>query len=170
MLRVPRSWSLRQGRASFGNHSRDLRRTVLDRSAWSHRFFVRVSCLSKRPVYLLKTYSTTFRYWKSCRLGKVTSHGLVEDSKTVAPDPPSLDRTGYRLKPFLMSEPADTGDYSHSIVLGGLELMSYTTRLTPLTSLMIRVEIFCRTSWGIGNQSAVMKSSVVTARTATTSS
>ena len=31
--------------------------------------------------------------------------------------------------------------YSHSIVAGGLELMSYTTRFTPLTSLMMRVEM-----------------------------
>ncbi len=31
--------------------------------------------------------------------------------------------------------------YSHSIVLGGLEEMSYTTRFTPLTSLMMRDEI-----------------------------
>jgi hypothetical protein len=29
--------------------------------------------------------------------------------------------------------------YSHSIVPGGLLVMSYTTRLTPLTSLMMRV-------------------------------
>jgi hypothetical protein len=29
--------------------------------------------------------------------------------------------------------------YSHSIVPGGFEVMSYTTRLTPLTSLMMRV-------------------------------
>ena len=36
--------------------------------------------------------------------------------------------------------------YSHSIVAGGFELMSYTTRLTPRTSLMIRVEIRARTS------------------------
>jgi hypothetical protein len=31
--------------------------------------------------------------------------------------------------------------YSHSIVLGGLEEMSSTTRLTPFTSLMMRLEI-----------------------------
>ncbi len=31
--------------------------------------------------------------------------------------------------------------YSHSIVPGGLEVMSYTTRLTPLTSLTMRLEI-----------------------------
>ena len=31
--------------------------------------------------------------------------------------------------------------HSHSMVLGGLEEMSKTTRLTPLTSLMMRFEI-----------------------------
>ncbi len=36
--------------------------------------------------------------------------------------------------------------YSHSIVLGGLVLISYTTRFTPLTSLTIRLEIRSRTS------------------------
>ncbi len=36
--------------------------------------------------------------------------------------------------------------YSHSIVLGGLEEMSYTTRFTPLTSLMMRDEIRPRSS------------------------
>ncbi len=33
------------------------------------------------------------------------------------------------------------GIYSHSIVPGGFDVMSYTTRLTPLTSLMIRVAV-----------------------------
>ncbi len=36
--------------------------------------------------------------------------------------------------------------YSHSIVAGGFEEMSYTTRLIPPTSLMMRVEIRPRTS------------------------
>ncbi len=36
--------------------------------------------------------------------------------------------------------------YSHSMVPGGLDVMSYTTRLTPGTSLMIRVETFPRNS------------------------
>ena len=31
--------------------------------------------------------------------------------------------------------------HSHSIVAGGLLLMSYTTRFTPFTSLMIRVDM-----------------------------
>lgn len=31
--------------------------------------------------------------------------------------------------------------YSHSIVAGGFDEMSYTTRFTPFTSLMIRVEM-----------------------------
>lgn len=54
--------------------------------------------------------------------------------------------------------------YSHSIVDGGLEVMSYTTRLTPFTSLQIRVEIFSNTSYGIRAQSAVIPSIEVTAR------
>ena len=62
------------------------------------------------------------------------------------------------------------GRYSHSIVAGGLLEMSYTTRLTPLTSLIIRVEIRASNSWGKWLQSAVMKSSVLTERTATVNS
>ena len=42
-------------------------------------------------------------------------------------------------RPFLIS-------YSHSIVAGGFEVTSRTTRFTPLTSFVIRVEIFSRTS------------------------
>ena len=36
--------------------------------------------------------------------------------------------------------------YSHSMVAGGLVEMSYTTRLTPRTSLMIRLEMAARMS------------------------
>ena len=35
--------------------------------------------------------------------------------------------------------------YSHSIVAGGLPVMSYTTRPTPLTSLTMRAETMPRT-------------------------
>ena len=38
----------------------------------------------------------------------------------------------------------------------------------PLTELMIRVKVRARSSWGSRDQSAVMKSSVSTARTAIT--
>lgn len=55
--------------------------------------------------------------------------------------------------------------YSHSIVPGGLEVMSYTTRLMPRTSLTIRLEMARSTSYGSGAQSAVMPSSECTART-----
>ncbi|SDJ87647.1 hypothetical protein SAMN05421868_1525 [Paenibacillus naphthalenovorans] len=54
--------------------------------------------------------------------------------------------------------------YSHSIVAGGLEVISYTTRLTLLTSFTMRVEIFSSTSHGMRAQSAVMPSIDVTAR------
>ena len=53
-------------------------------------------------------------------------------------------------------------------IAGGLLLMSYATRFTPATLLMIRVEIRPSSSYGRCAQSAVMKSSVCTARSATT--
>src|SRR6202008_2363630 len=57
--------------------------------------------------------------------------------------------------------------YSHSIVLGGLLLMSYTTRVTPGTSFTIRVDIRSSTSPGSLPQSAVIASSDCTTLTAT---
>jgi hypothetical protein len=58
------------------------------------------------------------------------------------------------------------GPYSHSMVAGGLLVISYTTRLTPGTSLTMRLLMAPSKSGGIRAQSAVMKSSVVTARMA----
>jgi four helix bundle protein len=58
--------------------------------------------------------------------------------------------------------------YSHSIVAGGFELTSYTTRFTPRTSLMMRLLIPASTSGGNAYQSAVIPSRLVTARSATT--
>src|ERR1700735_4161681 len=56
--------------------------------------------------------------------------------------------------------------YSHSIVPGGFDVTSYTTRLIPRTSLTILLEIVLNTSNGSVAQSAVMPSSVSPARTA----
>src|SRR5512135_1094687 len=56
--------------------------------------------------------------------------------------------------------------HSHSMVPGGLEVMSYTTRLMPLISLTMRLEMVLSTSVGRGTQSAVMPSSECTARMA----
>jgi hypothetical protein len=56
--------------------------------------------------------------------------------------------------------------YSHSIVAGGFEDTSYTTRLMPFTSLMMRLAIEPRTASGNRAQSAVMASTDVTHRTA----
>ena len=58
--------------------------------------------------------------------------------------------------------------YSHSIVAGGLELTSYTTRFTPSTSLAIRLDTRASTSGGNGYQSAVIPSRLVTALRAMT--
>src|SRR5207253_7169042 len=58
--------------------------------------------------------------------------------------------------------------YSHSMVPGGFDVMSNTTRFTPLTSFTMRLLIRARTSYGTRAQSAVIASSLVTTRTATT--
>src|SRR5512135_281094 len=62
------------------------------------------------------------------------------------------------------------GCYSHSIVAGGLDEISYTTRLTPLTSLMMRLETLPRSSGASLPQSAFIPSEEVTQRNATTCS
>ena len=57
--------------------------------------------------------------------------------------------------------------YSNSIVPGGLLVTSYITLLTWLTSLIILLVTFLSTSQGISAASAVIKSTVFTALSAT---
>ena len=57
--------------------------------------------------------------------------------------------------------------HSHSMVPGGLLVMSTATRLTSSTSLVIRVEMVSSTSYGSRAQSAVIASSEVTGRSTT---
>lgn len=47
---------------------------------------------------------------------------------------------------FIMAKYSDSLDYSHSIVAGGLLVISRVTRFTSRTSLVIRVEILASTS------------------------
>ena len=56
--------------------------------------------------------------------------------------------------------------YSHSIVPGGLLVMSNTQRFTPFTSLMMRLASFSSKSYGTFTQSAVIPSCDSTARMA----
>ena len=60
--------------------------------------------------------------------------------------------------------------YSHSIVAGGFELISYTTRLIPLTSLIILLDISSNTLYDILTQSAVIPSLLFTILKARTKS
>ena len=57
--------------------------------------------------------------------------------------------------------------YSNSIVAGGFPVQSYSTRFTCFTSFTIRLAVLPSTSHGISAASAVMKSMVFTARSAT---
>ena len=59
---------------------------------------------------------------------------------------------------------ASVGAHSHSIVPGGFDVTSSTTRLTSRTSFVMRFEIFASTSYGRRVQSAVMASSEDTGR------
>ncbi len=56
------------------------------------------------------------------------------------------------------------GGHSHSMVPGGFDVTSRATRFTPSTSLMIREAMRSTRSYGNRAQSAVMASSLVTAR------
>jgi hypothetical protein len=60
------------------------------------------------------------------------------------------------------------GRYSHSIVPGGLDVMSSVTRLTCAISLIMREATFSSRSYGRRAQSAVIASSLVTALITTT--
>src|SRR5690606_18144776 len=66
--------------------------------------------------------------------------------------------------PGITPPPSPPRGHSHSIVPGGFDVTSSTTRLTSRTSLVIRVEILARTSYGSRDQSAVMASSLETGR------
>lgn len=86
-------------------------------------------------------------------------------------------RPGVRVGPNREEELADnhgrgsdrgSGRHSHSMVAGGLLDTSYATRLMPRTSLMMRPDTFFSRLYGSSAQSAVMKSEVCTARSATT--
>jgi DNA-binding NarL/FixJ family response regulator len=76
-----------------------------------------------------------------------------------------VTRPGRRHRLRAPARPALT--YSHSIVPGGLLVMSSTTRLTSGTSLVIRPEILASTGSGTLAQSAVIASSLVTGRSTT---
>ncbi len=57
--------------------------------------------------------------------------------------------------------------YSNSIVAGGFPVQSYSTRFTCGTSFTMRFATLLSTGHGISAASAVMKSTVLTARSAT---
>ena len=82
---------------------------------------------------------------------------------TAKPPPPRGDG-GFGGVPGGTAPTRSGWDYSHSMVPGGLLVQSRTTRLTSLTSLVMRVEIRARTSYGMRVQSAVMASSEDTGR------
>ena len=73
----------------------------------------------------------------------------------------------HRLQGLILLALGNSVSYSNSIVPGGLFVISYGTLLTWLTSLIILLVTFLITSQGISAASAVIKSTVFTALSAT---
>ena len=71
-------------------------------------------------------------------LGAAETAGVSESARPIA-----VAITKVR---FIMAKNTDRSGYSHSIVAGGLLVISRVTRFTSRTSLVIRVEILARTS------------------------
>ena len=103
------------------------------------------------------------------RVERVEGAGIIE-CKTLEVAPPQAQLPAAADLP---NPPVEANDhtfgreaapYSHSIVEGGFDEMSSATRFTPGSSLMIRLEIVSRRSYGRRAQSAVIASSLVTAR------
>ena len=78
--------------------------------------------------------------------GSAAEHQGHRKAGEAAPDVGSSAMAGMLACRCSVGIPQLTAPHSHSIVAGGFELMSYTTRLTPATSLTMRDEILPRTS------------------------
>src|SRR5207253_2008867 len=82
---------------------------------------------------------------KGLHIGQTYSRVAKGESATME------SRSAPERKPHARSSAA-TRPHSHSIVPGGLLVMSYTTRLIPRTELMIRDDARARTSCGMRDQ------------------
>lgn len=80
----------------------------------------------------------TFVHFLTGSLVAAETVGVSEAAKTIA-----VAITKVR---FIMAKNTDCSAYSHSIVAGGLLVISRVTRFTSRTSLVIRVEILASTS------------------------
>src|SRR5207237_9237315 len=89
-----------------------------------------------------------------------SSNQPSDECHTLRPRHPRRRRTH---DPVAAVGPADGSAYSHSMVAGGFEVTSSTTRLTAGISLTMRLEIVSSRSYGRRAQSAVMASSEETA-------
>ena len=87
--------------------------------------------------------------------------GAVPDDSPASRPPSSPYGTAYQAP---LKEKRGFAPYSHSMVPVGLGVRSYSTRLTPLTSVTIRWVICCNSAKGTSSTVAVIASRVLTAR------
>ena len=83
-------------------------------------------------------FAVTFVHFFTGSLVAAETVGARETARTIA-DAITKVR-------FIMAKNTDCSGYSHSIVAGGLLVISRVTRFTSRTSLVIRVEILASTS------------------------
>lgn len=116
--------------------------------------------------------------WQPAESLRITERHTIRKTCLRLREDTSHYKTGMQKSPqdrglWCVLLPADAGrcrtrDHSHSIVAGGFPEMSYTARLIPRTSLMIRFDTRPSSEYGRCAQCAVMKSVVCTARSAVT--
>ena len=125
---------------------------ALPRRRWGRRALCRRSAASdvRRPPTLRSA-------------DRVATRGPRERPRSLAAQARKRQKIIPDADPTLNRSP-DRSTHSHSMVPGGLDVTSSTTRLTSRTSLVMRFEMRDSTSYGRRVQSAVMASSDDTGR------
>ena len=138
---------------------------VLSKYIWVEKFLITKLNWKKyifwKNGYVFRKVMSNLDKWNHSKICFLISFGTKKCIKSVS------RRHKESLKPLILLGFRLLWYYSNSIVAGGLLVQSYSTLFTPLTSLTILFATVLKTSHGIWAQSAVMKSAVHTARSAT---
>ncbi len=119
-------------------------------------------CFQITPAYQKTESSPDTHLTRSLR----SRLSLVSCLQIVVSNKKCRDASKLALDTFIAYDCSQSISYSNSIVAGGFPVQSYSTLLTPFTSLTILLETTLKTSHGICAASAVIKSEVLTALSA----
>ncbi len=141
----------------------DTRRAVGTRTAaeWGHRVrFATVDHMARHRTIAAELLTAVF----PARPGATGAGGGSQSTTDRVTSPQDTGAEVVRVQSPLARRSSELVAHSHSMVPGGLLVTSSTTRLTSVTSLVMRVEILASTSYGTRVQSAVIASSEDTGR------